>query len=106
MQTLRDIGVLRYQIGDEAIKAVVKYLPDQYNRRTLESKPTKAAYVQTVISDKQYPFIWEYFQPGNIPVGGAKLYYNDVSGTVISAVHQSHPSIVRNVTDNSNRSLC
>ena len=72
MQTTRDLSVLRYQIGNEAIKVVIEYLPSQYNKRTLQSKPTRAAYVQAIISDKQYPFIWEYFQPGSIPVGGAK----------------------------------
>ena len=45
MQTIRDLGVLRYQIGNEAIKAVIEYLPSQYNKRTFESKPTRAAYV-------------------------------------------------------------
>ena len=79
MQTLRDLGVLRCHIGNEAIKAVIEYLPSQYNKRILESKSARAAYVQAIISDNQYPFIWEYFRPGNIPVGGAKLYYDDVS---------------------------
>ena len=79
MQTIRDLGILRCQIGNEAIKAVIKHLPGQYNKRTLESQSARAAYVQALISDKQHPFIWEYFRPGNIPVGGAKLYYDDVS---------------------------
>ena len=62
--------------------------PSQYNKQTLESKTARAAYVQTLISDKQFPFIWEYFRPGNIPVGGAKLYYDDVSGI------PTHPPLV------------
>ena len=79
MQTIRDLGILRCQIGNEAIKAVTEHLQSQYDKRKFISKPTRAAYVQALISDKQYPFIWEYFRPGNIPVGGAKLYYDDVS---------------------------
>ena len=84
IQTLRDLGTLRYQIGSEAIRAVVKHLPSQFNKRTLESQPVRAAYVQALISDKQHPFIWEYFRPGNIPVGGAKLYYDDVSFNLLA----------------------
>lgn len=79
IQTIRDLGILRFQIGSEAIKAVINHLPSQFNKRMLESKPARAAYVQALISDKQHPFIWEYFRPGNIPVGGSKLYYDDVS---------------------------
>lgn len=91
MQTIRDLGILRCQIGNEAIKAVTEHLPTQYNRRTLDSKSARAAYIQTLISDKQYPFIWEYFRPGNIPVGGAKLYYDDVSGIYTCTFRRSHP---------------
>ena len=79
MQTFRDLGILRCHIGNEAIKAVVEYLPGQYNKRVLKSKSARAAYIQALISDNQYLFIWEYFRPGNIPVGSAKLYYDNVS---------------------------
>lgn len=81
IQTIRDIGVFRYQLGQEAIKAVNEHLASQYNKRQLDSKAARAAYIQTLISDKQYPFIWECFRPGSIPIGGAKLYYDDVSET-------------------------
>jgi hypothetical protein len=56
-------------------------------------------YVQTLISDGQYLFIWEYFRPGNLPVGGAKLYYDDVSRIHDFTFHWPHPSVVRNVVD-------
>jgi len=78
-QTIRDLGTLRSQIGNEAIKAVTSHLPGQFEKRKFELPHARAAYVQALISDKQHPFIWEYFRPGNIPVGGAKLYYDDVS---------------------------
>jgi hypothetical protein len=78
-QTLRDLGVLRYQIGQQAIRAVNEHLLSQYDKRKFDSKSTRATYVQTLISDTQFPFIWESFRPGNIPVGGAKLCYDDVS---------------------------
>lgn len=40
-------------------------------------------YIRTLVSDhKQYPYIWECFRPGNVPVGSAKLYYDDVSETL------------------------
>jgi hypothetical protein len=70
---------LRCQVGQEAIKAVNEHLPNQYNKRQLDSMSARAAYIQALISDQQYPFVWEYFRPGSIPVGGAKLYYDDVS---------------------------
>lgn len=78
-QTIRDLGILRCQVGQEAIKAVNEHLPNQYNKRQLDSMSARAAYIQALISDQQYPFVWEYFRPGSIPVGGAKLYYDDVS---------------------------
>ena len=93
------------QIGNEAIKAVVEYLPGQYSKQVLNSKPAKATYIQTLISNKQYPFIWEYFQPSNIPVSSAKIYY-DVSKIFMPTFCWSHPSFIGNVVDNSNQSLC
>lgn len=77
-QTIRDLGVLRSQIGQGAVRAISNHLPGQYSKRQFDSKTARAAYIQALISDKQYPFIWETFRPGNLPVGGAKLYYDDV----------------------------
>jgi len=68
IQTIRDLGTLRFQIGSEAIKAVINYLPGQFNKRTLALKPARAAYVQALISDKQHPFIWEYFDQATSPL--------------------------------------
>ena len=87
VQTIRDIGILHCQIGQEAIKAVTQYLPSQYTKRQFNSASARAAYIQALISDKQYPFIWVCLRPGNIPVGGAKLYYDDVSWTILSSDH-------------------
>jgi len=105
VQTIRDLGVLRCQVGQEAIKAVTEHLPSQYNKRQLDSKLARAAYIQALISDKQYPFIWEYFRPGNIPVGGAKLYYDDVSKIYDIRFLPAYHSVTRNAVDDSNQSL-
>ena len=43
MQTIRDLGILRCQIGNEAIKAVIKHLPGQYNKRMLESQSARVS---------------------------------------------------------------
>lgn len=78
-QTLRDVGLLRNQIGNEGLTAVIEYLPTQYTRRMLNSKDTRAKYITKVLSDQQRPFIWEFFRPGTIPLAGERAYYDEVS---------------------------
>ena len=76
-QTLRNLGVLQNQIGNEALTAVIAYLPSQYNKRALPSKDKRAKYITTVLADPQRPFIWEYFRPGTIPLPGERGYYDE-----------------------------
>lgn len=78
MQTLRDVGALRNQIGSEGLTAVIEYLPSQYSKRMLGSKEARAKYVTTVLADPQRPFVWEYFRPGTIPLPGERAYYDEV----------------------------
>lgn len=74
--TLRDLGVLRNQIGNEGLTAVIEYLPSQYTKRMLGSKDTRAKYIETILADPQRPFIWEYFRPGTIPLARENAYYD------------------------------
>ncbi|KAF9787362.1 hypothetical protein BJ322DRAFT_1017299 [Thelephora terrestris] len=77
-QTNRELGVLRNQIGSDALAAVIKYLPTQYNKRMLDSKAARGAYVQTLLDSSQKPFIWEYFRPGTIEIPrGEENYYDE-----------------------------
>ena len=69
-QTLRDLGVLRNQIGNEGLTAVIEYLPSQYTKRMLGSTEARAKYIATVLADPQRPFVWEHFCPGTIPLAG------------------------------------
>ena len=78
MQTLRDVGALRNQIGSEGLTAVIEYLPSQYSKRMLGSKEARAKYVAMVLADPQRPFVWEYFRPGTIPLPGERAYYDEV----------------------------
>ena len=80
-QTLRDLGVLRNQIGSEGLTAAIEYLPGQYSKRTLSSKDARAKYIATVLADPQRPFIWEYFRPGTIPLAGERAWYDEVRST-------------------------
>lgn len=80
-QTLRDLGVLRHQIGYEGVTAVTEYLPSQYDKRMLTSKGARARYIATVLADHQRPFVWEYFRPGTIPLAGERAYYDEVRFT-------------------------
>ena len=84
MQTLRDLGVLRNQIGNEGLEAVIEYLPGQYTKRMLGSKDARAKYVMTVLAERQRPFIWEYFRPGTIPLPGERPYYDEVLPTSLT----------------------
>ena len=77
-KTLRDLGVLQNQIGNEGLTAVIEHLPSQYNKRMLGSKDARAKYIETVLTNSQRPFIWEYFHPGTIPLAGERAYYNEV----------------------------
>jgi len=77
-QTIRDLGVLRSQIGSEGLTAVIEYLPGQYTKRMLDSKDARAKYIATVLADTQRPFIWECYRPGTIPVASERLYYDGV----------------------------
>lgn len=79
-QTNCGLGVLRNQIGAEALAAVIDHLPTQYNKRMLDSVSKRAAYVVTLLGSTQRPFIWEYFRPGTIEVPrGEETYYDEVS---------------------------
>ena len=72
--------MLRNQIGNEGLAAVIEYLPSQYNKRALGSVSARAAYIATVLGSKQRPFIWEHFRPGTIPIPrGEEAYYDEVS---------------------------
>lgn len=75
---LRELGVLRNQIGGEGLAAVITYLPRQYNKRMLGSKEARAKYTTSVLADPQRPFIWEYFRPGTIPLASERVYYDEV----------------------------
>ena len=77
-QTLRDLGVLRNQIGSEGLTAVIEYLPSQFTKRMLGSKDLRAKYIMTVLADPQCPFVWKYFRPGTIPLAGERGYYDEV----------------------------
>ena len=78
-QTLRNLGVLRNQIGNEGVTAVIKYLPSQYSKRMLGSKDARAGYIAAVLADPQRPFIWELFRPGTVPrLGYDRGYYDEV----------------------------
>jgi hypothetical protein len=77
-QTLRDIRVLRNQIGNEGLNAVIEFLPSQYTKRMLNSKEARERYVTTVLADPQRPFIWEFFRPGTIPLAGERAFYDEV----------------------------
>jgi len=77
--TNRELAVLRSQIGAEALKAVIEYLPSQYSKRMLNSKIERASYIATLLQSKQRPFIWEYFRPGTIEIPrGEETYYDKV----------------------------
>jgi hypothetical protein len=80
--TLRDLGVLRYQIGKEGLTAAIEYLPRQYSKRMIESKDARAKYVAAVVSNPQRPFIWEYFRPGTIPLNNENKFYDEVRLTI------------------------
>jgi len=76
--TNRDLGVLRNQIGAEALMAVIEYLPTQYTKRMLGSKSERATYITTLLESKQRPFVWEYFRPGTIEIPrGEETYYDE-----------------------------
>lgn len=77
-QTLRDLGVLRNQIGSEGLTAVIEYLPSQFTKRMLGSKDLRAKYIMTVLVDPQCLFVWKYFRPGTIPLAGERGYYDEV----------------------------
>lgn len=77
-QTLRDLGVLRNQIGSEGLTAVIEHLPNQYSKRMLNSKEERAKYIARIVEDPQRPFIWEYFRPGTIPLAGERAYFDEV----------------------------
>ena len=93
-QTLRDLGVLRYQIGNEGLTAVIEHLPSQYVTRMLGSKELRAKYILTVLGDSQRPFIWEYFRPGTIPLAGEHAYYDEVRSTDSELTNNSPAPIV------------
>jgi hypothetical protein len=79
-QTNRDLGVIRNQIGSEGLAAAIEYIPAQYNKRMLDSKAARSAYIETLLTSGQYPFIWEYFRPGTIELpNGEERYYDEVS---------------------------
>jgi len=92
MQTLRDLGVLRNQIGNEGLTAVIEYLPSQYTKRALGSKDTRAKYIATILADPQRPFIWEYFRPGTIPLPGENAYYDQVRPIELMSWHTGLPN--------------
>lgn len=96
--------MLRNQIGSEALAAVIKYLPDQYTKRMIESRVARAAYIQTLLDSPQKPFVWEYFRPGTIELPrGEELYYDEVCSPPL---HISLPLTfdIRNVVARSNPS--
>jgi hypothetical protein len=81
VQMLRDLGVLRNQIGNEGLVAVIEHLPTQYNKRMLVSKDARAGYIAAVLANPQRPFIWELFRPGTQTVprpGYNRGYYDEV----------------------------
>ena len=82
MQTVRDLGVLRNQIGSEGLTAVIEHLPRQYSKRMLRSKEARANYVATVLASPQRPFVWEFFRPGTIPLAGERAYYDEVCSLI------------------------
>ena len=68
------MGVLRNQIGAEALDAVIEHLPTQYTKRMLGSKVERAHYVTTLLANTQSPFIWEYFRPGTLETSEEKFF--------------------------------
>ena len=78
LQTNRDLGVLRNQIGAEGLAAAIEFLPGQYNKRMLNSKAARAAYITTLLAHKQRPFIWESFRPRTLEVAHGEENYFDV----------------------------
>lgn len=90
IQTLRDLGVLRNQIGSEGLAAVIEHLPSQYTKRMLKEKDARARYVATVLANPQRPFIWEYFRPGTIPLPGEGAYYDEVRLTDSTSKCMAH----------------
>jgi hypothetical protein len=79
-QTNREIGVLRSNVGSKGLDEVIKTLAVQFSKRMLHSKAAKVAYINTLLSSSQRPFIWEYFRPGTIEIPrGEETYYDEVS---------------------------
>ena len=72
--------MLRNQIGNEGLTAVIEYLPSQYDKRMLGSKKARAGYITAVLTDPQCPFIWEFFCPGTqtVPCPSDWGYYDEV----------------------------
>lgn len=82
--------MLRYQIGAEALEAVIEYLPSQYSKRMLNSRSQRAAYITTFLESKQRPFIWEHFRPGTIEIAREEeAYYDEVSSHLSRAQNYS-----------------
>jgi hypothetical protein len=106
LPTNRDLGVLRNQIGSEALWAVIEYLPSQYTKRMLGSKTERASYITTLLESKQRPFIWEYFRPGTIEIPlGEETYYDQVRFFFSpTKCHINSSTTIRNVEDHSNQS--
>ena len=90
-QTIRDLSVLRCNMGKEAVTAVNEHVRGQYDKRQLNSKSARATYIQTTLLNKQYPYIWKTFWPGNMPVGADKLQYDDVSSICDFIFHLPNP---------------
>lgn len=90
LQTNRDLGVLRNQIGAEGLTAVIEFLPGQYDKRMLNSKAARAAYITTLLAHKQRPFIWEYFRPGTIETSRGEDNYFDVVSSNLRCTEEYH----------------
>jgi hypothetical protein len=78
LQTNQDLGVLQNQIGGEGLKVAIEFLPGQYNKCMLNSKVVRAAYITTLLTHKQHPFIWEYFHPRTLEIDCGEENYFDV----------------------------
>ena len=105
-QTNRDLGILRNQIGAEALMAVIEFLPTQYDKRALDSKSKRAAYISTLLNSKQRPFIWEYFRPGTIEIPrGEEQYYDEVSLPLLLHTGSLEMSYSRNAEARSSQFL-
>lgn len=104
-QTLRDLGVLRNQIGSEGLAAVLEYLPGQFTKRMINSKDARAKYVAAVLAEPQRPFIWEYFRPGTIPLPGERAYYDEVCSCCGRVKNRLTEPLGRNGGDHSNQIL-